>query len=192
MNKLNIRPESHEIDTFARRQVPRALPVSWEHRELTGRDYGIDMTIELFKSGNATGSFLLFQVKGTQCEIDSNKKELIFDLSVRNLRYSEFFIFPLLLVVCPVNNEPPGFYYLWLQEYIKIVLDYDNQNWRRNKRKVRVRIPIENRMPGKEDKLLFIANFPRRLFDWSQIGRILHEMQYAVSPLSNHGLLDKE
>jgi len=39
---------THEIDTIARRRVPLAFPAEWEHRELTGRDYGIDMMIEIF------------------------------------------------------------------------------------------------------------------------------------------------
>ncbi len=120
MRNLYIRPESHEIDTSARRQVPRVLPASWEHRELTGRDYGIDMSIELFKSGHATGSYLLFQIKGTKSDIENNINELKFDLPVRTLKYSELFISPLLLVICPVYIEPPVFYYLWLQEYIRL------------------------------------------------------------------------
>lgn len=192
MNSPHIRPEAHEVDTLARRQVPRVLPASWEHRESTGRDYGIDMTVELFESGNATGAFLLFQIKGTRSEIDCDITKFAFDVPVRTLKYSELFIAPVLLVICPVETEPPIFYYLWLQEYIRIVLNHDNPNWRSNKVTVRVKIPIENRMPGKEGHLAFIANFPRRIFDWSQVGRIQHELQWEVSWLSDNRQLDRE
>jgi len=180
MKKIRVRPEAHEIDTKARCMVPKALPSSWEHREHTGRDYGIDMTVELFKSGCATGRFLLFQIKGTKAKIDRKSKSLNFDIPVNTLRYSELFIVPLLLVICPVNAEKPIFYYLWLQEYIKIVLDHEKPFWRKNKKTVCVKIPLENRMPGDEGKLSFIANFPRRLYDWGQVGRIQHELMWIV------------
>jgi hypothetical protein len=192
MNTLHIRPEAHEVDTLARRQVPRALPASWEHRESTGRDYGIDMIVELFESGSATGAFLLFQIKGTQSEIDCDVSNLAFDVPVRTLNYSELFIAPILLVSCPVNTEPPVFYYLWLQEYIRIVLDHDNPSWRSNRRTARVKIPVDNRMPGNEGHLSFVANFPRRLFDWGQVGRIQHELQWAASWLSDNRQLDRK
>ena len=63
--RRQIRPRAHEIDSQARRQVPGSLPAEWEHRELTGRDYGIDMTVEIFESGEATGRYLQLQIKGT-------------------------------------------------------------------------------------------------------------------------------
>jgi hypothetical protein len=44
----DMRPRAHEIDTQARRIVPLAFPQRWEHRESTGRDYGIDMSVEIF------------------------------------------------------------------------------------------------------------------------------------------------
>lgn len=179
MKKIRVRPEAHEIETEARRMVPQALPSSWEYREHTGRDYGIDMTVELFESGRATGRFLLFQIKG-KAKIDRNAKSLNFDMPVNTLCHSELFIVPLLLVICPVNSRKPIFYYLWLQEYIKIVLDHKKPSWRQNKTTVRVKIPLENRMPGNEGKLSFIANFPRRLHDYGQIGRIQHELIWVV------------
>ena len=192
MKRLYVRPEAHGVDTLARRQVPRALPVSWEHREFTGRDYGVDMVVELFQSGCATGAFLLFQIKGTQSEIDCDVADLAVDLHVRTLKYSELFIAPLLLTICPVKTEPPIFYYLWLQEYIRIVLDHDNPNWRSNRVRVRVKIPANNRVPGNEGHLSFIADFPRRLFDWGQVGRIQHELQWAVNSFSPSGQLDQQ
>ena len=36
-----MRIETHEIDTQARKIVPIALPRQWEFRDVTGRDYGI-------------------------------------------------------------------------------------------------------------------------------------------------------
>lgn len=59
------------------------------------------------------------------------------------------FIAPVLLIVCPVENMNNSIYYLWLQEYIKVVLDYEKPEWRNNKHTVRVSIPSENKKAGK-------------------------------------------
>ena len=130
MSQRYIRPKAHETDTRARGQVARAIPASWEYREPNGRDYGIDMIIELFESGKATGSYLLFQIKGTQAEVKTEESELTFDLPIQTLKYSEMFVTPVLLVICPVNADPPFFYYLWLQEYIRVILDHDKPKCR--------------------------------------------------------------
>lgn len=177
---IYVRPESHETDTLARRKVPLAFPAAWEHRELTGRDYGIDMIVEIFKNGNATGSSLTLQIKGTSKNI-STAERLTYDVPVRTLIYSEMFIVPVLLVVCPVVSEQNGFYYLWLQEYIKVVLNHENPNWRENIATVRVTIPIVNYMPGDENKLAFISDFPKRIFDWCQYARICEDLSYDLN-----------
>lgn len=176
--RLRIRPEAHEVDTLARRRVPDALPAAWEHREMTGRDYGIDMMVELFDSAASTGSFLLLQIKGTQAAVESDVHSLAFDVPVGNLRYAELFAVPVLLAVCPVTANPPRFYYLWMQEYIRVVLNMDNATWRQNKATVRVEIPTMNLMPTSENHLAFIASFPQRLFGWTQVARILHELHF--------------
>lgn len=178
--EIYVRPESHEIDTLARRKVPLAFPAAWEHRELTGRDYGIDMIIEVFRDGVATGNSLSLQIKGTSKDIrDVNR--VMYDVPVNTLKYSEMFIAPVLLVVCPVEDGQNGFYYLWLQEYIKVVLDHDNPNWRQNTSTARVYIPKNNYMPGDENKLAFIAGFPKRIFEWCQFARICEDLRYDLN-----------
>jgi hypothetical protein len=173
------RPGAHEIDTAARRRVPSALPHAWEHREKTGRDYGVDLEVELFDSGDATGTFLLFQVKGTTADLGDSGAEIPFDLEVKTLKYAELFVAPFVLALSPVNVDPPRFFFLWLQEYVRVVLDADNPGWRDNKRSVRVKIPRRNLMPGTESRMAFIANFPRRLAGWAQVGRIQHGLRWA-------------
>lgn len=179
-----LRPEAHEIDTLARRKVPLSFPDSWENREMTGTDYGIDMIIEIFKDGCATGSQLSLQIKGTKTPIFAGEN-VLFDMPVNTLKYSEMFITPVLLALCPVDNCANGFYYLWLQEYIKIVLDQDSPNWRNNKTTVRVRIPSGNYMPGDETKLAFISDFPKRIFDWCQYAKICEDMKYRLDSFYN-------
>src|SRR5262245_57429177 len=124
-----IRDPNHEIDTAARRIVPSLLPRAWEHREPGGRDYGIDMQIELFADGEATGKTLLMQIKGTGNEIPTDLPAFPFDLKTQTLTYSELFAVPFLLAVCPVNSNPPRFFYVWLQEYIGVLLDEEKPGW---------------------------------------------------------------
>ena len=178
-SELYLRPESHEIDTLARRQVPRALPAAWEHRETTGRDYGIDLHIELFDKGNATGLNLLLQIKGTSKNI-REASDISFDVPVTTLKYSELFVAPVLLAFCPVYEEPAIFYFLWLQEYIRVVLDFENPQWRNNTSTVRVKIPTNNKIPGNERKIKYIASFSNRLFGLTVFARLLDEILHDL------------
>lgn len=176
-----IRPESHETDTAARRIVPGTLPLEWEHRELTGRDYGIDMVVEIFGSGTSTGNELYLQIKGTTRTLDTSGLAFPYDVPVRTLRYAEAFLVPVLLVVCAVRESAPKCYYVWLQEYIRAVLEHENPGWRQNRATARVYVPIGNTMPGNEGHLRHISNYPRRLHDWGHVGRILHELRSCCS-----------
>lgn len=183
-----VRIESHEVDTQARRIVPLLFPSSWEHREMTGIDYGIDMLIEIFQEGCATGNYLALQIKGT-AKVLEHEEKISFDVPIQTLLYSELFATPVLLVLCPVNNEKKIFYYLWLQEYIKVILDNKNPKWRNNKSTVTVHIPKNNIMPGDEGKLLFISAYPKRLYEWCQYARICHELKLPLNrfnELSNY------
>ncbi|MFW6225802.1 MAG: DUF4365 domain-containing protein [bacterium] len=180
MSTILIRPEAHDIDTAARREVPLAFPIDWEHRELTGRDYGVDMILEIFKEGGATGNFLNLQIKGTTKEINDNIQEIKFDIPVRTFYYAEMFMAPVLLVVCPVKNTNNSIYYLWLQEYIKVVLDFEKPEWRNNKNTVRVSIPSENKMPGREEHLEYISIYPKRAYEWSQFAKLSVDLQNHI------------
>ena len=174
-----MRPVAHEIDTAACRIVPAAFPRTWVNRDIGGRDYGIDMAIELFDQGRATGKMLLLQIKGTERDIEA-LDSIDFDVPVNTLNYSELFIVPFLLIVCPVNSPQPRFFYVWLQEYIKVVLNFENPDWRENQDTVRVHIPTTNRMPGNENKLSLLANFPSRLFGLAYMARIIDEINHEL------------
>ena len=180
-----MRPESHIIDTRARRLVPLVFPSEWEHRELTGRDYGIDMIIEVFINGIPTGKMLSLQIKGTSLNIDDSTDIISYDIPVNTLRYSELFISPVILVICPINDKKNILYFLWLQEYIRVVLNYENPNWRLNKSKVRLHIPAENNILSNLEKLDWIANFPKRTFELCQLARICLDLEYNLSLFLN-------
>ncbi len=175
-----MRIDSHEIDTQARKIIPLAFPREWEFREKTGRDYGIDMEIELFQNKTETGNTLLLQIKGTEKNIIVNNKIVQFDMPISTLLYAEIFITPILLTYCSINSSDLTIYYLWLQDYIKTVLNIEKPNWKKNKATVRVNIPASNAMPGNEKHLFYISHFPKRLYGACDIARILSSIKYIL------------
>lgn len=176
-----IRSEEHETDTEARRLVPTLFPSAWEHREPGGRDYGIDMQVELFEAGKPTGKLLFMQIKGYKGTVNDEDEYHVYDLKTTTLKYSELFAVPFLLVLCPVHQKPTRFYYLWLQEYISVVLDYDNPTWRENKTTVRVKIPTRNKMPGNTERLQYVAGYPQRMRILTKLVHLQNELDFAVT-----------
>jgi hypothetical protein len=187
-----MRPEAHKTDTIARRLVPQAFPALWEHRELTGRDYGIDMILEIFENGIPNGCFLSLQIKGTTHIIEEDVNEIKFDIPVNTLRYSELFVSPVLLVICPINDPDKRVFYLWLQEYINVVLNYENPNWKENLTTVRVGVPVKNIVSEDIDKLAWIANNPKRNYEFVQLARIHAKLIHAVREYCEWDGLDVE
>lgn len=179
-----IRTESHETDTAARAIVPTLIGANWEHRDVGGRDYGIDLQLELFNQGRATGNILLLQIKGTRKSSDDS--ELYFDLPVKTLKYAELFAVPFVLVVCPVNAIPHRAYFCWLQEYVNVILDFDNPTWRENTATVRVRLSGQAQLPANMAMLEWIAQEPQRLRDWLKIATLQHGFKYLVPSLQIH------
>ena len=134
------RTREHIIDEKACRIVEKKFVDEWIIRDLTGRDYGIDKVCERFEKESAAGDILFLQVKGTGRHIDPNNPR--FSIKVETLQYSELFAVPFILVFCETTGAETC-YYLWLQEYIRIVLDHKKPEWRKHKT-VTVYFPKEN------------------------------------------------
>jgi len=172
-----MRTKEHEIDTEARKKVLNSFPRNWEHREITGRDYGIDILIEIFESGMPKGNIISIQLKGTESDFT---KKLYIDFPVSTLRYSEIFQSPVILMVCQINDPKNRVYFLWLQEYINVVLNFDNPNWRKNKSTVRLFVPPKNIVLNSIPRIEFIAEQPQRLRDFCQLARICSDLEYEL------------
>jgi hypothetical protein len=186
------RPESHETDSEARRLVAAAIPPQWEHRELSGRDYGLDMQVEVFSEGRPTGGLLLLQIKGTQATAPPEDQSLAYDVPVRMVRYARLFAVPVMLVVCHVRATPATCHFLWIQEYVRVVLSNENREWEQNRSTVRVKIPCSNQLPGCEGRLRFAAGYPERLRCMGQLARIQHELSSGgATPADSIGLLEE-
>ena len=178
------RQEAHEVDTRAQAIVRASLPREWVPREMGGADYGIDLAVELFDAGAATGSYLFLQLKGTTEDLPDGEAVRFSDFPVKTLKYAELFEVPLLLAYCPVRAEPGRFRFIWLQEYIAVVLNHDNPAWR-DQGTTTLLCPAENQMPTDEGRrrLEFAAGHPRRLHDYLQLGGIQHDLRTVVVAL---------
>jgi hypothetical protein len=164
-----MRTYQHIIDTKAIKHTLNSIPDHWIVRDLTERDYGIDLMVEIFsESGQdkfkhlfyeATGRICYLQVKGTNSKLKINRDDtLSFNLEKKALIYVEKFSTPFILVrVCTLENEK-AVYYCWLQRYILEVLDRKNPDWREIEQETfAVRIPRSNTLPTNTDKIEKIA-----------------------------------
>lgn len=166
-----MRNYQHIIDTKAVKRTINAIPDHCVVRELTERDYGIDLMIEIFektgvdKNGHdtfeASGHVCYLQIKGTNSEIEKNKKSdtVSFPIEKKSLLYVEKFATPFILIrVCTLPGKE-AIYFLWLQRYISDLLDRTRPNWRDDDQEsYSVKIPIKNSLPSNFEKIEKIAS----------------------------------
>jgi hypothetical protein len=62
---LPKRPEAHQLEERSERFFRAHLPMGWTCEKQV-HDYGIDLQIEIFEDGDATGRELIVQLKGSQ------------------------------------------------------------------------------------------------------------------------------
>lgn len=191
------RTREHIIETQTRRIVPSLLPAErFVERDQTERDYGIDLVVECFDDGEPTGAYLLFQLKGTDvAPPEQNTKSISFDAKVKHLRRAERFVTPIILVWCPVQAEPQRFWFLWLQDYIRVVLNNSKPKWR-EQGTIRLFIPNDNVVSSADEfalaRLRHIANHPRRLEQFGQLARLTHAAPFVWNDPAKLAPLFKE
>lgn len=160
------RPSSHIIDTAACSFVTSLMPSeSWVVRDLTERDFGIDKIFERFENGFATGELMAIQVKGTDKPLE-DKPEIPFSIDTKTLLYAEMFAIPFLLIRCSLADDG-ACYFVWLQEYIRVRLNFDNSSWRKQGSNT-ILIPASNRLgdTSAESRLIHISRFPKMKESW--------------------------
>ena len=164
----------HEIDSEACKIVASLFSRTWELRDLTGRDFGIDKIVERFEDGYGTGEMLLLQIKGTENFIDNTNPRFL--LETKTLLYAEMFSTPFLLLRCSLA-EPQKCYYLWLQEYIRVRLNFENPRWREQGKNT-VYFPTDNLLGSKkaEGHLSYIAKFPKYKDSWVEYYTALEDL----------------
>lgn len=178
MTNLPRRVYAHETDTEACKIVSMKLGKDWEIRDLTGRDFGIDKIIERFEDGVATSEIMMLQIKGTTQKIDYRNPK--FSLDTKTLLYAEMFSSPFILVYCSTTT-PDQCYYVWLQEYIRIRLNFEKPNWR-NQKSNTIYFPLDNILGTDSSKqhLLYISKFPKYKDSWVQYYLCLSDLTYHL------------
>ncbi len=99
--RLPQRVGQHITEDEALKAVQRVLPSQWIIREATGRDYGIDLYVELVSGSGVSGDLVALQVKGIGKIKFKNGKARISGIKRATLNY--WFSFPVpvfLLAVC--------------------------------------------------------------------------------------------
>lgn len=175
------RPREHVIETLSRRVVAATLPAeSFVEREQTERDYGIDMALEHFADGEPSGRVLLLQLKGTDRPAPTEDETAItFQAEVKALARCERFATPILLVWVPVTDPEGRSWFLWVQSYLRVVLEREKPGWRSQKT-VRLHIPTSNLLgaPSNEGRLVHIAGEPARASAFGQLSRLAHSARW--------------
>ncbi len=152
-----MRTIQHIIDTKAVKQVFNSIPEHCVIRELTERDYGIDLMLELFEEDGfddkknpiytSSGHVCYLQLKGTDSKKKVNKKDgtISYSIDKKSLLNVEKYATPFILTRVYTNSLNNEIYFLWLQRYISEVLDVMNPNWRTEKpNSVTLYIPLKN------------------------------------------------
>ncbi|HEV8512316.1 MAG TPA: DUF4365 domain-containing protein [Cyclobacteriaceae bacterium] len=162
-----MRTYTHIIDTKAIKITLNSIPDHWVVRELTERDYGIDLMIEIFRESDrvdknkravyeATGHVCYLQIKGTNEEILINDDETVsYQVEKKFLLNAEKYSTPMLLVyvstINPIKNHQV--YFVWVQRYIIDVLEAAVPDWRSKQESYSFKIPIRNSLPLNAEKI---------------------------------------
>lgn len=141
------RSDTHVIDTLAVRSIISALPEDWLVRGLEERDYGIDLSIELFDGEHPTGCSCLIQVKGTRDTFEDS--DSFSGFPTKTLEYAQLFPEPFFLFHTSVADDETRF--VWLQKYIEVRLRIDRPKWADQKSNT-IHFPDENTLSSVEGK----------------------------------------
>jgi Domain of unknown function (DUF4365) len=196
---MSTRSKTHVIDTKAIKAVVNALPDHWVVRELTERDYGIDLMVEIFLPGgndkrglqtyDASGGLFHIQIKGTEKALPLKAGKFIYSLKKSSLKYIEKFNVPFFLFRVDVSSGPAKIYAIWLQRYISDELDMKNPGWREVKkpRTVPIEIPASNTLDNDLlDRIEAIALHPKYIEELVEFRELFFEVDHKIAAMA-HG-----
>lgn len=189
-----MRTKNHVIDSKAVKTVIASLPDHWVVRELTERDYGIDMMVEIFVSGPtdsqgneayaASGAVFHVQIKGTEEPLRAVAGGTInYCMKKKGLVYAERFA--TLFFLLRVSVADPGeIYFLWIQRYIRSYMDIQDPDWREDGRDSKtVCIPSENKLSSGIGKLEEIAFRPKYLEEQGEFRSLFLDIETRINSI---------
>ena len=141
------RGPTHVTDTFAVRTILSALPGDWLVRSLEERDYGIDLTIEMFDGNKPTGKIALIQIKGHEAAFP---EMVSIAFPVKTIKYALLFSEPFFLFHTSIADQRT--YFVWIQKYVTARLNSRNPKWRSRKH-VTLHFPKENTLKDGRGKI---------------------------------------
>lgn len=157
---LPARTKQHVSDTRALRILMQKIPDTWLIRNVEERDYGIDLTLELFKElpeppknegeradvkvAVPKGQYVLLQVKGRSETFTTGK---LSGFPVKTMEYANLFKIPFFVVYVTLDDEQ--IHFLWLQKYIETNLA--SQSWKKQE-EIALDFPKENLIDINDEK----------------------------------------
>jgi hypothetical protein len=155
---------THIIESLAVRKALSRLSRGWILRNLSERDYGIDVMAEHFDGSEPTGRIAFFQIKGTSKPIVARNGSVTVRFPKKTLGYAECFSVPFFLLYCSTRSVEHRIYYVWLQKYITTRLNREKPKWRTAKaRTVSLEIPAKNTLPKDDKRLRNLCRTPQML-----------------------------
>jgi len=173
------------------------LPDEWVIRELTERDYGIDLLVEIFaevgvdkhqnKTYESTGAVFHIQIKGTASELQPKRNgKFSYSMSKYALSYFENFSTPCFLFLVDVSGPQKKSYFVWIQKYIKEVLDSKRPSWRTDKQdSFVIHVPPQNDVESKREKIQKIASRPRFIQEVVEFREIYFHLKSQLNNASS-------
>jgi len=192
-----MRTYQHIIDTAAVKATLNAIPHHWVIRELTERDYGIDLMIEIFEKDGvdhkqhdiyeATGHVCYLQIKGTNTAFEPNADDSVsFALDKDSLLYMERFPTAFILLHVCVLKGHEDIRFLWLQRYVMDVLDFEKTDWRESAQEhFSVRMPPQNSLPDNAEKIEMIAGMNRHITESAE-----YQERYEMVKQHKYAMID--
>lgn len=197
-----MRTYSHIIDTKSIKKVLNSIPDYWVVRDLSERDYGIDLLVEIFnetdKDSNgrrryhSTGYVCNIQVKGTNQTIKKNLDNTIhYPFEKKAMLYMERFPIPFIILRVDVSTKGVGnIYFLWLQRYIKDILDDEKPNWRDSEQQsFTLKIPSTNILATNYKKIEIISSYIKYREELIEFIEIFGEIHASWESLSKNIIL---
>lgn len=132
--KFPKRPEAHVKEAEAWRLLQNLAPKEWIVREVSERDYGIDIYIELVsKDGNLTGQLMSVQLKGQQnieWELSDGGHRVARSPSIMTTTASYWLALPVPVFLFVADLSAKNVYFVAVQEDLRTRFDKLNgQNY---------------------------------------------------------------
>ena len=103
MAQYPLRPHSHDLETKSRRFFENSLPSDWVPGP-PQPDYGVDLRVDIFENGAATGLELLVQLKASQNECPGPSEALTLKVSTYNYLWDKLQVVMLIKYVEDLNQ----------------------------------------------------------------------------------------